>query len=351
MHSRIRIYNRAGVPIGEISATTKRSWLLNNYGECTFVIGKRSPKLQESLIEFGNFVLVTNQYTKPWVGVIDTPRAWTKNGPRITAYSAEILLSYRDGLSVNSSNNMLNDQIKLTGKAGTIFRQLVNIGNEHEDMLVRIGSIYADGADRQETLSVDFLSHARNVAGRSGNDFDVLPWLQENNTLLFTANWYAKKDKAANVTLEEGVNIEVKEEGLIEQGVIVNSITGVGVAEMDMPSLGIFYEEAASVAKYGKRQSSTTYGTVSEVATLTENVKNYAQRNAYPRATANVTCVKSAMYTSISEGDTVRLRLHSSGFLPNKELGFDKNVRVLGMQANDDKNTLDLVLDEIAGGA
>lgn len=349
MHSRIRIFNRLGVPVGEVSATTKRSWMLNNYGECTFVISKRDPKLQQGLIEFGNIVLVTNPYTKPWCGIIDTPRTWTRNGPRVTAYSAEILLSYRDNLGVNPSTSLLNALETLTGKAGSLFQQIVIRMNATEDTLVRAGTTFMSGADRQETLNSDLLTHTRNIAERSGNDFDITAAVNDNNTISFLANWYEKKAKNINVVLEEGVSIELKDETMIEQGVIANSIIGAGVADIDMPSIGAFYQDSASVLRFGTRQASVTYGTVSEVATLTENVKTLTARSAYPRATAAVTCVKRDMYKSIEEGDTVRLVLHNAGFGANKTLGFDKSVRVLGMQANDDRNTVDLILDEMEG--
>lgn len=349
MHSRIRIYNRQGVPVGEVSATTKRSWMLNNIGECTFVISKRNPKLEQGLIEFGNIVFVTNPYTKPWCGIIDTPRTWTRNGPRITAFSAEVLLSYRDNLSVNPSSSLLNSLETLRGKAGSLFQQIVVRMNDTEDTLVRTGVTFMSGADRQETLNTDLLTHTRNIAERSGNDFDITAAVQDNNTISFLANWYEKKQLNSNIVLEEGVNIELKDEMMVEQGIISNSIVAAGVAELETPSIGAIYQDSASITRFGTRQASVTFGTVSEVATLVENVKTLTARSAYPRATASVTCVDKSMYKSISEGDTVRLVLHKAGFMANKTLGFNKSVRVLGMQANDDRNTVDLILDEMEG--
>lgn len=350
MQSRIRFYDRSGKPLNEISANTKRSWLLNDFGECSFVFNKRDPKLTKSLVEFGNFVLVTNKYTKPWIGVIDLPRTWTRHGPKITAYSAEVLLSYHEVIKASTTNGIMVEPPTIEGSAGVLFKQMLDDFMSQNASILGIGSVYEGGVQRQQKLTSDFLTHAREIAARSGNDFDITAVVSSGRALALKANWYEKRGRLIEARLEEGKNIQLREDTLTEQGKIQNIITGIGADQEDGTKIGSVYVEADSVARYGKRHATLVYGDVTELETLEENIRNYAASNAYPIVGLRAVCTDKNLFPSISPGDTANMVLRTAGFTKNETLGMNETVRVLGTQADDKANTLEIVFENYTGG-
>ncbi len=346
MRSRIRFYDRSGTPFEEIAASTTREWLLNDFGGCSFVIPRRSSKLIREVVEYGVRVLVTNPYTKPWGGVIDTPRAWTRNGLRVTAYSGELAISFYEDQSVDAETHVIRAPQKLIGTAGSIYTQIINLANQTEDSLIRLGTIHGDGVDREQTLKGDYLTNIKAVASRAGNDFDIVPEEQGNNTLLFRANWYSRKGETLDITLEQGVNIQARDEILLEQGVIKNSVMGIGAGSTESSRLGAVRVDEESRMRFGLRQGSVTYSTVKEAATLINNTEVYLAANKFPRSTAMVNCVKSELFREINEGDVVRLILHDAGFLDDQTIGTNVLTRVLGMRAVDEHGTMEYLLDQ-----
>lgn len=330
----------------EFDANTTRSWLLNDVGECTFTIGKRNPKLKKYAIEFGNYILVTNRYTDPWVGVIDVPRVWTRRGPQVTAYSAEHLFSKRIDQDRDPTTNLLVAPVTLEGVAGEIYRQLINRANRREDTLLRPYSIFMDGVPRQETIKSNYLTHVKNLSTRTGQDFDVTHVLSANNELSLSANWYVSKGVGRTIALEEGVNIELGEEIMVEQGTLHNSVVGVGAGSVDSSRLAAIAKVARSQLVYGLREAVVTYSTVTEFPTLQDNVNVYANKNAYPRLTARIICTEQGLFTDLNVGDTIPLIFHSAGFATTEDLGLSTTTRIIGLQAHDDKGTMDVLVDE-----
>jgi hypothetical protein len=350
MRSRIRFYNRQGIPLDEVDADTIRSWLLNEVGECTFVIGKRNPKLLKYLIEFGNFILVTNEHTSPWVGVIDLPRAWTRRGPRVTAYSAEHILKKRYDQVNDPVTSLLKLPVTLTGTAGELFTQIVNLANVPEDTILEAARIFKDGVTRQETLKSDYLTHIKNISLRSGQDFDVRYSLSATNQLSLQANWYSRKGQTRGIALEEGVNIRLNDEVMIEQGEIINSVVAIGSGSVDSSRLAAVAKSPASIRQYGLREGVVTYSTVTELPTLQNNADVFVRQNAYPRLTARITCTEQEIFDQMETGDVLPLILHTAGFLGSDVLGLRTTTRILGLQAFDQTGTLDVLVDEFTEG-
>lgn len=345
--SRIRIFNRSGVWIEEFEASTVRSWILNDYGECTFTISILDPKLKRSAIELGNIVLVTNADSIPWIGVIDTPRTWTKYGVKVTAYQAEFILSFRSDQLIDTSNNSMNTATTLTGKAGALFSQIISRANSQEDTLIRAGEVFVDGADRQETLTTDYLTHVRNIAERSGNDFDVTHYFIDGGNLLLKANWYIKKGDTLPLILQEGLNIELTDETMTEQGNLFNSVVGLGEGT-EIERFAAIAKNTDSIERYGLRQGFISYTGVTQFATLQENVTSYVDQKSDAQATLKVACVVPAVFRYIKPGDSLRLVLTSAGFRDNGNLGTDKYVRIVGMQAIDDMGKMEILLESFS---
>ncbi len=348
--SRIRVFDKNGTWIEEFDASTIRSWILNDYGECAFTLSILNPKVRQAVLEFGLIVLVTNKDSKPWVGVIDTPRTWLKNGVKIMGYQAEFLLSFRNNQGVDAQSNTLLVDTTLAGKAGALFSQIIGLANLQEDLLIRAGEIYADGADRQETLSADFLTHVRNIAERSGNDFEIVPEIQEGGNLLLKANWYKSKGATLPLILQEGLNIELTDETLVEQGTIVNSSIGLSEGGEDA-RLAALVEDQDSIDRYRLRQKLNSYIGVTQLPTLIENTTYYLEQNSDARAILKVTCIDPDVFRHLSAGDTVRLILNSAGFRTDGSIGTDKYVRIVALQAIDDRGVMEILLETFSTGS
>lgn len=345
--SRIRIFDRNGVWIEEFEASTTRSWILNDYGECTFTIGILNPKLKRTAIEFGNIVLVTNADSIPWVGVIDTPRTWTRFGVKVTAYQAEFILSFRREQFVEG--NTISIPKTLSGKAGAIFSQIISLANAQEDTLIRQGDIYIDGADRQETLTTDYLTHVRNISQRSFNDFDIAHYFIDGGKLLLRASWYKSKGDTLTQILQEGLNIEVSDEVMTEQGNIFNSVIGLGEGT-EIERFAAFAKDEDSISRFGLRQGLTSYTGVTQLSTLQNNVTSYVKQSLSAQSTLKVACTDPNVFRTIKPGDTIRLMLNSAGFRENGNIGTDKYLRVVAMQALDETGKMEILLETFLTG-
>jgi len=349
--SRIQIFNRAGVPLAEVDTAVKRGWLLNKDGECDFLVPFGSPAMRRSYLDFGNLVLVTNDAIAPWVGVIEVPRQWKENGVLVHAVSAERLFDYRSPDKVGA-NNIIAEPVQLEGKVGNILQILINLVNEDEDTLLRPGQIWLGGKDRKQTLkSGSHLKHLNEVIERADYDWCVTPDLA-NNILGLKVNLYQKRgaDKSAMIVLEESFNITLQSLPYEEQGRISNQIVGVSDSSVAANRKGAVHQNAASRARFGLRQDSVVFNNVADYETLDQNTLTEVNAKAYPRGTARVTITDTALFSQIEPGDTVHLILHSAGFLDDATIGLDAPVRILGMELDDAKGTLDIVVNEINGG-
>lgn len=351
MQSRIRIYNRRGVPLCELEADVDRSWILNDAGTAAFVLGRNDPKLRQDYIEYGNYLLITSPHIKPWVGVIDTPRSWISGGVKVKAYGAEYLMAYRYPVDVNTVKNIVMEPETLYGPSGALFQQIIERINRPETTLVRLGDVWLGDQVRQQTFSSGhYLKHVQEIAARVPCDFEFIPIISDDGLLTVKANWFERKgqDKSAWMVLEEGFNVELENEALTEQGEIWNHVTGVSEGSTTNTRLASSAEDVESVARFGLRQSDAmNYYGVTQLETVVANTKSALAAKKYPRKTVRVSVTDVNLFSQLQEGDTVMLVLHSAGFLDDGTIGYARPTRILGMGLTDTKAKLDLVMDEV----
>lgn len=347
--STIRFFRRDCVYLDTVEADVTRSWLLSRLGECSFIIPWVDPKLNQALVEFGNIIYITNPFTKPWVGICETDREWPFEGPRIKGLTAEILLSYRNNLEVDTVNNLLKASEKITGSAGELVKEIVLRANADEDTMLRPGNIWTGGQSREETLISDYYTHVSSIAGRSGCDFDVTATLPSTSLLSLAFNFYEKKgqDKSGFITLEEGVNMQRQDATMIEQGPIANSIIGIGSAANPVDRLAALHENALSRRRFGLRQKAITYPDVTQIDTLAQNVRTQVGLDAFPSKNPRISITDPSLFKRIDEGDIVRLVTHTFGFGRNGKVGIDVPAQILGYEINDNNGVMDAVVDSI----
>jgi hypothetical protein len=339
MSERITIYNYRGEPLTNIKASITRSWVLGGVGEASFEIAYTDPKCQQEYLEYGNFVLVEHDTLPPWVGVIDTPRQWTNSSVQVKAYEAAKVLQWR-----RTQAGQL-----LTGSAGSLFTQLINIANAAGDTRIRIGSIYSDSTSRQERLSDNVYQHVLNLRARTGNDFQFTP-ASDDGKLIIVADWLSRDGEAAVIPLVEGKNIESNDALLSEEGTIINDLIGYGDASTTGSRLTSKYYDETSASRYGLRQAFTTFSGNIVQGTLDANTKNtiIANRNAQ-RILGIKALDVGATFANLRIGNTLQLVMKSVGFVQG-ERGYQATVRIVGMKYSSTIGTVELVVKEISYG-
>ncbi len=337
--ARVLVADRTGRILAEVEPQVgPLSWRLNGVGKATLTFAKSDPKASEDYLQFGNRVLIQFANGLPdWGGVIDPPRNWTESSIRVTAYSGEYLLGWRQ-----TDRGRYFD----SATVGYIFQQLIAEANAVAASGVTVGTVWdAGSAHSPEYHFANLLKVIREslTARLSGGDFAVLA-AEAGGYVTFTAHFYERRgaDKPGVVLLEDHNLAEVT---LSEQGPIVNSwvTVGQGTTWGEERPLGQA-QDADSIAAYGLRQDSEMHADTSAQATLDETAANLLAESARPRnvLTLAATDLAPARFAAYDLGDALRVLLHSYGFG-----GYDGLVRVLAREYDPGRGVCKLVVQEV----
>lgn len=359
------IFNRDGRTVDDsIIAGFKRSWVLNDIGECSFEIP--SSLFRESM-EYGNLILLESDTFPNWGGVIDIPRSWKSGGTVvINAYSAEYLLTFR----------RVSVPLELKGDSGTIFQHLIEMANSQYPTRINANKVWRGGDEIVKTLSAQSVFDTIvELAKETGCDWDVIPVVSSENVLSFEANWYQRKGiELKDHPLMEGFNIgegsPSMEEQAPEEG-LMNDILGYGNGSVWDEKIKIISERQASRDLYGVRQGFLQVDTDSP-STLIMAVNKGLDKSSWIRRTfdfdvLNVGDILPAlgignlyeleMFSCGYSGKVTELTLDKIGTNPFQSwtvqiskgyLGAQAVVRLLGMTADDSKDGAEVVVDEVA---
>lgn len=340
---RIRIFNRDGLPIAEFRARVTRSWMLGDEGRAEFVYPSRKTNVvNDSVLRFGNWLLVESTHLPPWVGMIDVPRGWTPRTVTVRAYTPERLLTLRRG----PIEQILNDS------SGGIFTWLLYWANKQEATVIRAGSIWRGGVHRQETVNPTPLSDdLQRIFERSGEEYQWRPAIDGQGKLVVLGDWVQLLGKNTGVVLHEGRgggNIEATNNILVEDGPIYNDILGYGDGMTWQTRPTATLSAPASQHRYGLRQTSKEYQGVSEVTTVQNNT---AQDLAIFQETARTFNLKALnvgnLFYYLRIGNVFTLRFENIGFYQGG-LGFETTVRIIGMMYDPMlRNKCEIVVEEV----
>ena len=128
---RIRVFNRQGKPLDELSGEITRSWTANDIGTFKMKIGRNDPKATQENLSFGNLILIESSLmpNSPWGGFIWTPRNWSEETIEVEGKTGEGLLKQRV---------MLTQLTQTPRTAEALFIELINEGNRRGDTSIRI---------------------------------------------------------------------------------------------------------------------------------------------------------------------------------------------------------------------
>lgn len=326
MSGKLTLFTGFGAALGEvISPVYDAEWRINTVTRLRFTLSTRDAACRADWLQFGNLVLVEPENGLPaWAGVIDTPREWGKGSVTVTAYSAEQLLAWRRPAQMGA---------KIKGTPGAIFRQMVQMAVSAAFLPVELGEVYEGGPSREETLEDDLLAECQRIAERAGNEFDLTPVVRDGR-LVFRANWYERMGQATVLVLEEGIDLQLSDRPLVEQGEIVNDLLGYGAGATWASRPKAIKTDALSVGQYMQRQAVRGFDGNVETGTLEENTAQALTKAAQPVKVldANVTNGRGA-FGSIRKGNNIRVILHSVGFI-GSGTGADVTMRIAGFGYN-----------------
>ncbi|MDR3572852.1 MAG: hypothetical protein P4L50_03240 [Anaerolineaceae bacterium] len=339
MTSRAGFYNPDGTYLTEMKGTFNRSWILptRGIGTLDFSLPLNSDKAKLDYLEFGKLVYIEHDKLPAWGGVIDPTENWGSYTVSPTAYTAEHMLI--DGWRIGDGRLM-------TGPSGELFKQIVNLANSEEDLLIRVGNVEIFDDTRQEVLNWQGLYDEINrIAKRSLAEWDMQAGIDGNGRLYFTTNWRQRIGNVRDYTLKEGYNVRMNDTPMTRQGnpVLVNRLIGFGTSATAATRPAFTFTDEASRSRYRLRISTQQFEGNTTLGTLTTNVMNSVALTSAPRRTFSLTVLdKDDAFYNVRLGDTLKLLMSSLGYI-----GIDTLIRIIGMAYREKENELDITGDEV----
>lgn len=337
--SRITVFDKLGYFVGDIRASTVRSWVLNaqpSPGECRFVVSRYDDKCTVRYLQFGQYILIRHASLPDWIGVI-VSRKWTNGAVEIKAIQSEYILRKR---------NTTPGEVR--GTPGSIFQQILEDTNNQpfNEKTIIPGVIYSASPQKAQKSGHDGLTIIQDISTRSGNDFDIRHAFNVNGKLYLTGNWYQRKGIVTNRTLREGWNIQASN-GLLEEDIRIsfNYLLGRGDASTDGTRKVSTQFDEASINLYGLNQAVTVFSGNKEQVTVDANTLNLLIASKDPFKTFDIVALNVGdLFTYLDVGNIYYTDMNSAGF-SGSGFGSQDMVRLFGMEYDDESDTCRLVLE------
>lgn len=328
---RIRIYNRQGIGLADLRVTAERNLSINEEGEANFDISRLDPNCREDFLRFGNWLLIENSKFEAWVGMIDTPQIRQRRLWHVSAYTPERLFRKRN----------VPRQLKLSGSAGTIFSELVNLVNRGEGTILSIGDIWTGGRQfPAENLSGDTLADCLDaLVERSGGEYSFTP-VAYRGTLRIYANWHERIGIESNYPLEESWNISDEASAVRIQGAIENELWGYGngASQTDRPTAT--YRDDESAGRYGLMQGSRVYSDYQSTDGVLKAIQAEINTTKQPEYIYAFSILdEGATFENVRTGNEHPLRMWS--------FGIETHVRVMGWYYNPQSGRVNIKTMEV----
>jgi hypothetical protein len=217
---------------------------------------------------------------------------------------------------------------------------------------VRPGSIYDGDGTREETISAKKLyDDVLRISARSGNDFYVQP-VVENGILHFDGNWYKQRGMRKDFALEEGVNIEAKDDLMEYQGEIWNVIFAYGNASTWVERKTVMLSDMDSIGRYGARMYPLAVDS-NDPATVEASAAEFLKVYKNPRRSFSLAATPNRLredevykvFKTLRVGDIVDLNLYTP--YENGRQGVEAVVKVNGLIHRGKRNILEITANEV----
>lgn len=308
----VQIFDRTGVPIGEINPLIDFvSWRRNNIGQGQFSIAKSDLKANDTYLSAQNRALILfDNGLPPWGGIMQPD--FTIDDTTITAklLTAEILLNGR----ITDRARYFND-----ATVGEIAAALISEANAVRPTGIDLGTIWTGGEGHspeyhyKRLLTVFQESLFRRL---SDADFYTVPVLAEDGRLTFTLHIAERRGRdLPGVGLHQGLNVMAGTK-VDFQGPVVNAWTVIGDGDGwgDSRPVAIARDEA-SIDRYGLLEAAEIQQGVVYQTTLQANADNLLAQTAWPRVMLDITAVNlpPATFIQYDLGDVIAVELPDYG--------------------------------------
>lgn len=336
MADRVIFYNREGVPLEELHCQAHCKWKLNGLGAATIRLAVTEPKLKETLIRYGNLVLVRHRAAGDWGGVIRTPETWDDPTVTITAKTAECLLIDRRHEGVET----------LEGSSGDIFESLIDLANQPGDTRLRAGQVDRSGSDQQALLEDEPLfSVLSRLRKQSGFDWSFEPAFDDLGHLIFKAGWWAQRGETRSVTLRAGHNLRPGGRLVVTKKEVANDVLAIEQTGAGTERRSAQAQDDDSISVYGRRQAViTVWGNDGAQANLDAAAQSEVRRRAWPGRGFKLEAVEPVAgetFPYLGLGDTLGLQLVQQQF------GIETRVRITAKEYDDTQGYMPLAAVEV----
>lgn len=328
---RVRVFTRNGICLADLRVTVDRNMSINAEGEAEFDISRNDPNCREDYLRFGNWLLVENSKFETWVGMIDTPLIKQRRFLHVTAYTPERLFRKRN----------VPRQLKLSGSAGTIFTELVNLINRAEGTIISIGDIWTGGRQfPAENLSGDTLADCLDaLVERSGGEYSFTPVVHRGQ-LRIEANWHETMGISSYFVLEESWNISDEASAVRIQGQIENELWGYGngASQTDRPTAT--FRDDESSGWYGLMQGSRVYSDYQSADGVLKAIRAEMNTTRRPENIYAFSILdEGATFENVRSGNDHPLRMWS--------FGIETTARVVGWYYNPSNGRINIKSVEV----
>jgi hypothetical protein len=330
MASRVHIHDPQGSRLAELQADVSRSWVLNGIGRATFTLPIKDSKLTQTIIRDGNLIYVEHDKLPAWGGVIVTPIDWSINEIAVECQTPEILLQRR----------VCKEKI-IGEPSGDIFRTFIEWVASPVVRIERTDSNQSSSIRNVEYVWI--YNKLVELQTKTLQDWHFDPRIEDQGQLYFAASWLNALGVLADLTLEEGLNLELPGGVIVsEQGEIWNNIITYWEANRNVAEAGsIEVSDPESINRHGLRQLPVQVGNDSP-----ENARNLLAYYKNPRRSYNLIALDQGdTFSRLQIGNVFKLKLVSSGF-SEAGIGLDVKVRIVAMEYDDISNSVALVVRE-----
>lgn len=248
----VRIFSRDGVCIDQLRTSAARSWAVIAETSAKFYLSIYDPKCNPFTLNYGNLILIENSDgLPPWAGVIDQ-RGFENGACIIWAYTPERYFAYRRGPR----------SVTLTGDAGKLFTQMIQLINSLEETVIAVGDIDSDTADMQETLNpVVLTNNLRRILERSGEGYRWRPEVVRGRLTIY-ADWFPSLVLNTGLILQDGYNVSGNHP--LSETAPVNDVLMYGLGTDWEKRIIAIAQDDAGRQQYGLRQYSESVNTPSQ---------------------------------------------------------------------------------------
>jgi hypothetical protein len=338
---RIRIFSRTGIEMVQFSALVSRSWAIGEEGRAEFTIPTRKTNVaNETVLRYGNWLLLENNVLPTWVGMIDTPRSFNAASITVSAYAPEHIFSWRRG----PLQQVWQDS------AGGLFGRMIDWINQQQITIIQPGTLWRGSNTYSMTVNPKKLdAYLKQLATVSREEYAFRTAIV-NGQLAIYADWLPQLGEIYTGAIlqvgRRGGNLEIQDGIVTEDGPITNDMLTYGDgATWNSKPTGQSVDET-SADKYGLRQDALNYAGA-DAETLQRLADELVSQNSEPdRAFALNALNIGDTFKYLRMGNRLTYRGEGVSFYSGKSS--DLPIRIVGMGYNpSDGAKVSLVVKEV----